>query len=273
MNLTSVVNKKIFKKLKGIDKSQQLQSVIHKDLNFKRNSINLLISRRGVGKTFNVMRELIKLSELPDCGNYTQFIYITDKTSDCTVNELIKLIKLKTHVVKYDDATEVLQEIMDAKTEYDQIIKKDIEDDLDKKYKQKLFKTIDVDGFYDEIPNSAILMDDAMNILNGNKYKMLRDLIFQNGQPRFTIFICVQDLNGVPASIKRNIDTIWFFAGFTDKICFGFIMNQIGCPYDTHELYEKYIKLEFRDALIFEYENGVVNVKINKNGVNQDLDL
>jgi hypothetical protein len=50
-------------------------------------------------------------------------------------------------------------------------------------------------------------------------------------------------------------------------------MNQIGCPYDTQKIYEKYIKLEFRDALIFDYENGVVNAKINKNGINQDLIL
>jgi hypothetical protein len=69
MNLTSLVNEKIFKKLKGIDKSQQLQPVIHNDLNFKRNSINLLVSLRKLGKTINVIGELIKLSELPDCLN------------------------------------------------------------------------------------------------------------------------------------------------------------------------------------------------------------
>jgi hypothetical protein len=81
---------------------------------------------------------------------------------------------LKTHVVKYEDAVEVLQEIMDAKTEYEQIVKKDIEDDLDTNYKRKLLKMIDADDFYDEIPNTAILMDDAMNLLNGNKYIIFR---------------------------------------------------------------------------------------------------
>jgi hypothetical protein len=33
-----------------------------------------LISRRGVGKTFSVLKELIKLSQLPDRGGYTQVL-------------------------------------------------------------------------------------------------------------------------------------------------------------------------------------------------------
>jgi hypothetical protein len=121
MNLINLSKKKILKALQGIDKDQQIQSIIHPDKNFKRNSINLLISRRGVGKTFTVMTELIKLSLLPGesiedkCGGYTQFIYVTDKTTDSTINELINLIKLKVRVVKYDDATMCLNNIMDAK--------------------------------------------------------------------------------------------------------------------------------------------------------------
>jgi hypothetical protein len=100
MYLEKIASNKINNILKNIDKTEQLQSIIHPDLNFKRNSINILISRRGVGKTFAVMKEAIKLSELPDCGGYSQFIYVSDKMNDSTVNELIKLIKLKTRVVK-----------------------------------------------------------------------------------------------------------------------------------------------------------------------------
>ena len=85
MDLVSIANAKINKALNGIDKSEQLQTMISPEIYFKRNSINLLISRRGVGKTFTVMTELIKLSQLPGNGGYTQFVYITDKTNDATV--------------------------------------------------------------------------------------------------------------------------------------------------------------------------------------------
>ncbi|MDR0677037.1 MAG: hypothetical protein LBF97_08400, partial [Elusimicrobiota bacterium] len=43
------------------DKQNQLITFIHKDLNFRRNSINLMIGKRGSGKTYNVVREVIKL--------------------------------------------------------------------------------------------------------------------------------------------------------------------------------------------------------------------
>jgi hypothetical protein len=68
---------------------------MHPEIHFRYNSINLLISRRGVRKTFSVLKELIKLSQLPDCGRYTTFLYVSDKTNDATVKELINHIALK----------------------------------------------------------------------------------------------------------------------------------------------------------------------------------
>jgi hypothetical protein len=52
MSLTGYVNNIISSTLENINKSQ-LQTEIHPEINFKYNSINLLISRRGVGKTFS----------------------------------------------------------------------------------------------------------------------------------------------------------------------------------------------------------------------------
>jgi hypothetical protein len=60
-SLTGCDNKIITDSLQTIDKWQQLQTEIHPKIYFKYNSINSLISRRGVCKTFTVLRELIKL--------------------------------------------------------------------------------------------------------------------------------------------------------------------------------------------------------------------
>ena len=90
-SLSQLVNQKIKLAIRGIDKTEQLQSVIDPELIFKRNSLNLLIGRRGSGKTFNVMRELIKLSELPDMANYNSFIYgcIYFKVSMSVTNQML----------------------------------------------------------------------------------------------------------------------------------------------------------------------------------------
>jgi hypothetical protein len=58
-----------------------------------------------------VIMKLIKLFHLQNNGGYTTFIYVSDKTNDETVNELIKLIKLKVRNVAYIDFLPVLKKI------------------------------------------------------------------------------------------------------------------------------------------------------------------
>jgi hypothetical protein len=270
-DLISVAKAKITKALYGIDKSEQVQSLINTDIYFKRNSINLLVSRRGVGKTFTVMTELIKLSHLPGNGGYSQFIYISDKTNDATVLELIKLIKLKTRLVKYKDALTALETIMNAKTDYEQIISKGLQEEITDQTKNEVLKTLDIEEFTDYIPHTAILMDDAINILKDTKYKKLTNLIFQNRQPRFTFFVCVQDSFGVPPSIKRNLDTAWIFAGFTDYTMFGTMMRQLGAPMLPTELWKPYSRLGFHDAIILDYDGGQIKLSFVVNGRKLDL--
>jgi hypothetical protein len=71
MSLTNCANKLIKSKLSE-DTSKRLQSKIHPEILFRYNSINLLISRRGAGKTFTVTKELIKLSQLPNCADLSK---------------------------------------------------------------------------------------------------------------------------------------------------------------------------------------------------------
>jgi hypothetical protein len=128
--LNHIANSKIRRALNGINKAEQLQSVVDPELNFRRNSINLYIGRRGSGKTFNVLRELIKLSHLPNCGGYNSFVYCTDKTNDSTVNELLTLVKLKQRIVSYSNMLAFLNEYVDAKTAYQEILEKGLQNDV-----------------------------------------------------------------------------------------------------------------------------------------------
>jgi hypothetical protein len=123
---------------------------IHPEIHFRYNSINLLISRRGVGKTFTVMKELIKLSQLPGKGGYTTFLYVSDKTNDSTVNELINLIKLDVKIVSYEDSLEVLKDVIDAKNAYEDALNKGLEDEITDKCKNEIFKILGLKDWTDE---------------------------------------------------------------------------------------------------------------------------
>jgi hypothetical protein len=147
------------------------------------------------------MKELIKLSQLPDEGGYTSFLYVSDKTNDCTVNDLINLIKLNVKIVSYDDALEVLNHIIDAKSAYEDALNKGLEDEITEKCKNEIFKILGLNDWTDEVPHTAILLDNAINILKDHKFKPLKNLLFQNRQPKFTVFICAQDIFGVPVQL------------------------------------------------------------------------
>jgi hypothetical protein len=149
---------------------------------------------------------------------------------------------------------------MDVKTAYEQMLSNKLEDEITEETKELLLDTLELDDFIDYVPNTAILMDDAINILKESKYKKLTNLIFQNRQPRFTFFICVQDTFGIPPCIKRNVDSVWIFAGMTDRTTFGMMIRQFGISTPSTEVWDFYSELGFHDAMVLDYEAGGVKL-------------
>ena len=73
LTLDEAFNRLFNKHVPQCDTTNELQSEIHKELNFRRSSVNLFVGRRGSGKTFIVLREISKMTIVPNHG-YTQFI-------------------------------------------------------------------------------------------------------------------------------------------------------------------------------------------------------
>jgi hypothetical protein len=119
MNLTGYVND-----LLSNIKSTSLQTLLHPEILFRYCSLNHLVSHQGVGKTYTVMKEMIKLSQLLNFGVYTAFIYVSDKINDDIVNAMIKLIKFRVCHVAYADFLSVLKDLVDAKNAYSDVIEK-----------------------------------------------------------------------------------------------------------------------------------------------------
>jgi hypothetical protein len=109
-------------------------------------------------------------------------------------------------------------------------------------------------------------MDDAINILKEAKHRKLTNLIFQNRQPRFTFFICCQDSFGIPPCIKRNIDTVWIFAGMTDRTTFGTMLRQFGSTTPAKDVWDSYITLGVHDAMLLDYGSEGIKIKYVING-------
>jgi hypothetical protein len=141
--------------------------------------------------------------------------------------------------VEYNSLLPVLHDLIDLKSAYQDARNNELQETVgEEDFKKDLFETLDLKDWTEETPHTAILLDDTINILKYNKFKQLKDLLFQNRQPRLTIFICAQDMFGVFVQIRKNCDTVWIFAGVTDKLVFGIIMNQFGLNFKNW--WEKY---------------------------------
>jgi hypothetical protein len=89
------------------------------------------------------------------------------------VNELITHITLKVRIVGYNQVLLVFYHFIDVKSAYEDILNKNIQDEVHKSIKKDLFETLDLEERKDQTPHTAILLDDAINILKDNKFKQL----------------------------------------------------------------------------------------------------
>ena len=112
------VCEKVFKLLqqvnKKLDLTHELQTEIDPNVFFLRNSVNLLVGKKGSGKTYNVFREVLKLKFVQN-HHYTKMIYVTNKPYDPTYSRVKDLMPILVEKVPYDKAVQKINELSEAK--------------------------------------------------------------------------------------------------------------------------------------------------------------
>jgi hypothetical protein len=119
--------------------------------------------------------------------------------------ELLDLIKEDIKIIQtdYEHPYDVLDEIMEGKVTYGQIVRKDLEVEITKDSKKDILSHPMDDDFYDQLPHTLVLIEDAIGIFNyNNKYKKLYEIVFKNRHQRLTIFINVQEIYSIPPTIS-----------------------------------------------------------------------
>ena len=100
----------------------EMQNGINDEILFKFNSVNLIIGKRGSGKTHMVMREALKIALISKyiwnheryvlSPTYTQIFYVTDKVRDDTFNKFAQFIKdtgVELTWVRTEDAAQLIR--------------------------------------------------------------------------------------------------------------------------------------------------------------------
>ena len=238
---------------KNLDLTHELQTEIDPNVFFRRNSVNLLIGKKGSGKTYNVFRECLKLRYIKD-SRYTKMLYITDKPMDPTYMRIADLMPFPVERIPYAQAVEAISQISQAKAAMKEIaIRKistqDLEDEAKEQLEDLLGESIDNPK---EVYHTIVLLDDcqAMFEKRTKENKDLWKLLFENRQPKITYFLTVQDPKGMDTSLKEALDSVWMFGGFT-KHKFSYMLRSIPHEEDSAKLWKKYAPLTKNQCMIF----------------------
>lgn len=232
LSLQDMVNEDIEHRLKDQPKHQLIRP-IHPEINFKYNSVNLLVGMRRSGKTYNVFREIAKLKYIDH--DYDLLLYVTSNgDNDQTFKLWEPEINLQVAICSYDESLDIIQELKECNSKFNS----------NKQHARHII----------------IVYDDAMLIFNkkGYEYKTL----FANSQFNATYFLCIQSFKGLPTEIKANIDSVWIFGSF-NRQQFNYMFLYLAIPIDKEEVYELYQSITKQDALYISYsDTSLPEVKV-----------
>jgi hypothetical protein len=120
--------------------------------------------------------------------------------------------------------------------------------------KEKYIKTLLTLNILDinkPTPHTVIFIDDCIDLLTkrGDLFKKL----FENRQPRITYFLGLQDIQGIPSSMKSNMDSLILFGGFS-KQKFNNLFYQIAMDDDRENVYAEYRILTPKEKILISFE-------------------
>ena len=232
----------------------EIQSEINPDIYFKYNSVNLVIGKRGSGKTYTVGREVLKLCLLPNCL-YTQIFYITDKARDDTFERMMSLLHetgIQVEWIQTKDALKLIQTLTLAKSKIASQSWCDSHSDDAEVFRQCMNAKLSRLGM---IPHTIIIFDDCIGLFK--KDTQLSKKLFENRQSRITYFLLLQDVQGLSASMKANIDSLMLFGGFP-KSKWNILTYQL--PPVDFTFYD-YTQLGNNDYVLIDFIDNSVIVK------------
>ena len=245
-------------------KNDEVQNIIHPDISFKYNSVNLVIGRRGSGKTHMIMMEALKIAILTKLiyrepsqvySVYTQIHYITDKVRDDTFNKFAPYIKQTGLTLEWHKTEEALQLIRAIAQSKAEIADPNTDPDLKREDATCLNMRLQPPpkGIHPDciIPHTLIIFDDCIGLFK--KDTPLSKLLFENRQSRITYFLLLQDVQGISPSMKANIDSLTVFGGFP-KNKWNILMYQMPA-FDNYD-YDIYVHLRSIDYVLFDYIDG-----------------
>jgi hypothetical protein len=223
---------------------------IHPEVNTYRNSINILVGKQGLGKSYTALREIIKISFVDPTAHLLLIINSSGSSNDATFNVLQSCFRLPIVFVKYDDAEEYVKNMLKYKDLYNRIKKENLENLIEDDQIKELFEVLNINSLNSPFLNTIVYFEDCANNRLFSKSTMyFPHLIATCRHNGLTFFFATQFWKGVPTELKSNATTIYIFRDFSRQQL-TYILQQTPLKYEFKKIYDTYHKLQNHDKLI-----------------------
>jgi hypothetical protein len=256
--IDKLIDKTIFDKRDQLAR-ERIQK-IHPDLHTYRNSINILVGKQGLGKSFTAFREIIKIS-FADPTTHLLFIINKDgKSNDATFNVIQNLIQIPVVFFSYDDAVDQIKELLRYKDLYNKIKVEHLENEIQDEQIEELCHVLQIRDLSLPFLNTIIYFDDcANNKLFKSSTMFFPQLIATCRHNGLTFFFASQFWKGMSTELKSNALTIYIFRDFS-KQQLEYILQQTPLKYEKSRILGIYRTLRQHDKLVVDVITGRITV-------------
>jgi hypothetical protein len=231
---------------------------IHPDINTYTNSINILVGKQGLGKSYTALREIIKISYVDTTTHLLLVINKSGSSNDATFNVLQKCFRIPFVFLKYDDAEIYVRNLLKYKDLYNKIKNEHLENLIEDDQIKELFEVLYINSFNIPFLSTIIYFEDCANNKLFKKPSMyFPQLIATCRHNGLTFFFATQFWKGVPTELKSNATTIYIFRDFSRQQ-FLYILQQTPLKYEVRKICETYQKLKNHDKMIVDTIKGVI---------------
>lgn len=248
-SLTEKVEDIVQKEFKKNDKTNKIEE-IDPEINFKYNSFNIACGPQGSSKTVSVLKELMKLSAIPN--NYHLFIYVTDVANDESFNALMKYINMTIVKSSYEEIENSFEKLIELKEEYNKMVDGKILPDED------ILDALYVDDFSRKRLHTFILFDDSAFIFDKKSKSKFKRWFTELRHLNCTVYCNMQMWSAVDPKIKNLLTSVMLFKGYSRERVQK-IYSQLPLDMEFDEFYnDYYIKLEQYQKLIIDFPTNSI---------------
>jgi hypothetical protein len=225
------------------DNKSHLSAALHERIatsHFLYNTLNIAVGRQRTGKSFSIIREIIKISNM---SPHTHLLIYANKTgypSDRTFEKLKVKIKIPIEYVAHDNLGDYIVTLLTYKDLYNEIYERQLEDQIIDEQKNALIEHLKITDFKRPFLHTLILLEDIAKakIIKSEK-SYIQELMTQCAHINCSFFLATQYWKSISTNIKSNVATILVFGGYSRQV-FYYIFSQIPIEIDVKELWARY---------------------------------